>query len=112
MMRMRNTSRREKLPQTPPAALQATPRYVLGRSTAAPAPALRPRPGPIRGAGAPSPGLRVRSHVGGSAPPGLLRRGVGRILEGSTLLFVFRDLSNSDAWRFPDFFGGMGWGGV
>lgn len=49
MMRMRNTSRAEKLPQAPPSALPATPRYVLRRSNPAWAPARAAAPGP-RGA--------------------------------------------------------------
>lgn len=44
IIRMRNSSLSEKLTQTPPAAFRATPRYVLGRSTAARPPPSAPRP--------------------------------------------------------------------
>ncbi|KAF7476736.1 Hypothetical predicted protein [Marmota monax] len=78
MMRMRNASRPEKLPQAPPSALPATPRYVLGRNTPSWAPARAAAPGP-QGSGphaaaacagrgcASGSRLRVRAHVRGSA---------------------------------------------
>ena len=74
----------KKLPQTPPAALQATPQYVLGRSTAAPAP---PRDwGPARGgrSGAWSRCPRLTPTCGracgGAAPPGLWKLARGRVV--------------------------------
>lgn len=85
-LRMRNSSRGAKLPPAPPTALQATPRYVLGRSSAPP------------------------GFVAGAGPPRLLpaaayvcERMLGgrRVQEGSALPFVFGGLSNAGASLFP-----------
>lgn len=63
-----------------------------------PAPAL----GPAAPASALGSRLRVRAHVGGQT---LQAFGwAGPVREGSTLLFVFDDLSNSGAWLFPKLF--------
>lgn len=103
-------NRPKKLPQTPPAALQATPQYVLGRRTAALAP---PRDwGPARGgrSGAWSRSPRLTPTCGracgGAAPPGLWKHARGRVIarrrwrEGSELLVVFRDSSDFAARFF------------
>ena len=89
MIRMWNVSRPKKLPQTPPTALQATPQYELGRSTAALAP---PRDwGPARGSrsGAWSRCPRLPPTCGracgGTAPPGLGKHARGRVIAGRRL---------------------------
>lgn len=77
---MWNVSRPEKLLQTPPAALQATPQYVLGLSTAAPAPPAAGDWGPARGGRSGACGCcsglppTCGSACGGTAPPGFRMR--------------------------------------
>lgn len=96
--------------RAPPGARQATPQYVLGRSTAVRASALGSGPG-LRGSSR-ARWLRVRggvaaassAYVWESMPEALAARGLrtgGARRGGSALGFVFWDLSKSEAQYFP-----------